>query len=214
MPDAEPRATRRYASSRRARQAEQTRADILAAAVKLFAVSGWAGTTLAAIATEADVAVETIYLGFASKKALLLEAIDVAIVGDTLPIPLFDREPAQRIHTLRTPHERLRQVFAVTGQTFGGPVTGVWRAMLEAGASDPEVARWCDIHERRRRETTTQVIELALQREVDPRILDGIWAAASLEVYMKLTTQQGWTNQQWQDWLVDLIEQVTGTPAG
>jgi Bacterial regulatory proteins, tetR family len=42
------------------------------------------GTTLAGIAAEAGVAVETIYTGFASKKALLLEAMNVAIVGDTL----------------------------------------------------------------------------------------------------------------------------------
>jgi AcrR family transcriptional regulator len=207
MADAKP--TRRYSSARRTRQAEQTRADILAAAVKLFAESGWAATTLAAIAAEAGVAVETIYSGFPSKKALLLAAMDVAIVGDTLPVPLFEREPAMRIRTLETPHDRLRQAIAVAGQAFGGPVIGVWRAMLEAGASDPEVARWCGIHERRRRETTTEVIELALRRTIDPRILDGVWAAGSLEVYRKLTVEQGWTNQEWQDWFVDLIERFT-----
>ncbi len=102
----------------------------------------------------------------------------------------------------------------MTGQTYGGPVVGVWQAMLEAGAADPEVAQWCDVHERRRRETTTQVIELALQRALDPRVLDGIWAAGSLEVYRKLTTQQGWTNQEWQDWFVDLIERVTAPSPG
>lgn len=61
--------------------------------------------------------------------------MDVAIVGDTLPIPLFDREPARLIHTLRTPHDRLRQAVAVIGETYGGPVAGVRQAMLEAGAA-------------------------------------------------------------------------------
>ena len=45
--------TRRYSSTRRARQAAQTRADVLLAAVRLFGRSGWACTTLAAIAAEA-----------------------------------------------------------------------------------------------------------------------------------------------------------------
>jgi AcrR family transcriptional regulator len=196
-------------SSRRTRQAEQTRSEVLAAAVTLFATTGWAGTTLAAIAAEAGVAVETIYSGFASKKALLLAAMDVAIVGDTRPVPLYEREEAQLIRTLETPHDRLRQAIAVAGHAFGGPVAGVWRAMLEAAGRDPEIARWCGIHEQRRRETTTEVIELALERPVDPRILDGIWAAGSLEVYQKLTAEQGWTNQEWQDWFVDLVERLT-----
>ncbi|HEY7007461.1 MAG TPA: TetR family transcriptional regulator, partial [Jatrophihabitantaceae bacterium] len=75
--------TRTYSSDRRRRQAEQTRADVLRAAVTLFSTSGWSATTLAAIAAEAGVAVETVYSGFGSKKNLLREAIDVSIVGDT-----------------------------------------------------------------------------------------------------------------------------------
>lgn len=38
------------------------------------------GTTLAAIAAEAGTAVETIYSGFASKRGVLLAAIDVAFL--------------------------------------------------------------------------------------------------------------------------------------
>src|SRR5690554_2448277 len=85
------RSKRPYNSTRRARQAAQTRADVLAAAMALFAEQGWAGTTLAAIADEAGVSVETIYNGFGSKKALLREAFDVAVVGDAEPIPLAER---------------------------------------------------------------------------------------------------------------------------
>src|SRR5690349_19691989 len=112
------RAARRYRSPRRARQAEQTRADVLAAAVKLFAASGWAGATLAAIAAEAGVAVETIYTAYPSKKALLLAAMDGAIVGDAEPISLIDREPARHILDLSTEDDRLRQAAALIGQTY------------------------------------------------------------------------------------------------
>src|SRR5215467_6301005 len=92
--------TRSYSSARRAQQAEQTRTDVLLAAIRLFGQKGWAGTTLAAIAAEAGVAVETIYTGFSSKKALLLAAMDVAIVGDAKLVPLMEREEVQQLRHL------------------------------------------------------------------------------------------------------------------
>jgi hypothetical protein len=42
------------------------------------------------------------------------------------------------------------------------------RRLLEAGTADPEIAKWCDVHERRRRQTVTEAIELSLQRAVEP----------------------------------------------
>ena len=84
-------AKRSYNSSRRTLQAAQTRDEVLRAASRLFSDTGWAGTTLAAIAAAAGVSVETIYKGFGSKKALLREAMDVAIVGDTAPLPYVER---------------------------------------------------------------------------------------------------------------------------
>jgi AcrR family transcriptional regulator len=63
---------REYDSSRRRRQAAQTRADILAAALRLFAERGYAATTIEAIAAEAEVSEATVYAGFGSKRGLLL----------------------------------------------------------------------------------------------------------------------------------------------
>ena len=86
------RPARTYDSSRRARQAAQTREEVLAAAVTLFNEQGWAATKLADIAARAGVAVETIYSGFGSKKGLLRAAMDVAVVGDAAPVPFSERE--------------------------------------------------------------------------------------------------------------------------
>src|SRR5262245_36488789 len=88
---------RRYNSTRRARQAAQTRDDVLAAATTRFTASGWAGTTINRMAAEAGVAVETVYSGFGSKKGLLRAAMDVAIVGDAAPVPLNEREEFHRL---------------------------------------------------------------------------------------------------------------------
>src|SRR5690349_24448195 len=83
---------RRYSSSLRARQAADTKAQVLSAAAELFEESGWSGTTVAAIAKRAGVAVETVYSGFGSKKHLLRAVLDFAVVGDAEPVPLVERE--------------------------------------------------------------------------------------------------------------------------
>jgi AcrR family transcriptional regulator len=63
---------REYDSSRRQRQAAQTRADILAAARRLFVERGYATTTIEAIAAAAEASEATVYAGFGSKRGLLL----------------------------------------------------------------------------------------------------------------------------------------------
>src|SRR6202045_341066 len=63
---------RQYDSSRRQRQAAQTRADILQAARRLFSARGYVATTIEAIAAEAEVAEATVYAGFGSKRGILL----------------------------------------------------------------------------------------------------------------------------------------------
>jgi AcrR family transcriptional regulator len=204
---------RPYNSQLRARQAEQTRADVLAAAVALFADTGWAKTTVAAVAEQAGVAVETIYKGWGSKKALLQAAMDVAIVGDAEPVPLLQRDPF--LHMLDTrPGQRLRDGVAFVADMFAGPLHRVWAAMKEAAAGDPEVAAWCAEHEQRRRQSLGQLLELVYGRSPDDATLDSLWAQASLEVFTKLTAERGWSHEQWRHWLTAHIIDALGEPEG
>ena len=62
---------RRYDSPRRAEQARQTRAAVVEAARRLFLRDGFAATTIAAIAAQAQVSVETIYKAFGGKPGLV-----------------------------------------------------------------------------------------------------------------------------------------------
>src|SRR5688572_16637613 len=123
-------AKRTYNSSRRALQAAQTREEVLRAASKLFSDTGWAGTTLAAIAEEAGVSVETIYNGFGSKKALLLAAMDVAVVGDTDPVPFADR-PEFAALGVGTLDERIARGMATVADV-NERSAGIWQAIAEA----------------------------------------------------------------------------------
>ena len=62
---------RKYDSARRAEQARQTRGAIIEAAQRLFLRAGFAATTIAAIAAEAQVSAETIYKAFGGKPGLV-----------------------------------------------------------------------------------------------------------------------------------------------
>lgn len=79
-------------SDGRRKRARATEERIVAAATRLFIRDGYLATTVADIAAEAGVAVQSIYLRFGSKLALLKSALDVAVVGDVEPVPLLERK--------------------------------------------------------------------------------------------------------------------------
>src|SRR3954470_22988482 len=83
---------RRYDSTRRRAQAEATRREILEAAERLFSQQGYAGTTIAAIAAEAQVAPKTVYLAFETKAGLLRALWNLRLRGDANEVPVGDRE--------------------------------------------------------------------------------------------------------------------------
>lgn len=72
----------------RKEKAAATRARMLDAAFERFTTSGYPGTTMAAIAERAGVAVQTLYFTFNTKAALLGEVFERAVFGDDgLPPP-------------------------------------------------------------------------------------------------------------------------------
>src|SRR5690349_2995305 len=125
---------RSYDSSRRKRQAEQTRAEVLVAAMQLFNERGWAETTLADVAEAAGVAVETIYKGFRSKKQLLRDAMGTAVVGDAEPLSFVERDPFHRLGE-GTRAERLQVGMDILADLHERSA-GLWRALGDAAAGD------------------------------------------------------------------------------
>src|SRR5437764_644034 len=95
---------------RRARRAAETHARIVEAAGALFAERGYGGTTIEAVAAQADVAVETVYARFKNKRNLLGAYLDVAIVGDADAVPLLDRDELQQVRRTTDQRERLRRL--------------------------------------------------------------------------------------------------------
>src|SRR6476469_5950292 len=117
-PPDKPSATRQYRSPRRAAQARATRDAVITAAQARFAEVGYAGTTVDAVASDAQVSAATVYATFGSKRALLEAAVDRAIVGDGDSLALADRRWVQELQQLDDPAERLRHLYRSLREVF------------------------------------------------------------------------------------------------
>ncbi|MGE5288284.1 MAG: helix-turn-helix domain-containing protein [Micromonosporaceae bacterium] len=201
---------RRYRSSRREQQAAETRAAVLAAAVRLFGDRGWAATGMREVARAAGVSVETVYANFRSKSDLLMAAIDVAVVGDAEPVPL-DQRPEFTALGSGTRQQRARAAARlVTG--IHQRTAGVNLALREAAASDTELARRLREAEQRRRISVEQGMSLVTGRAVTREECDGLWAVLAVEVYQLLTGLRGWTPPQYETWLAGVIDRLLPGP--
>ena len=201
-----PTKTRTYNSTRRSRQAAETRAEILTAAVELFGEQGWSGTTLAAIASRAGVAVETIYAGFGSKKGLLRAALDVAVVGDAEAIPFAERPEALRLGE-GSVDERLAAAARVITDINERTVP-VWRALVEAGRADEELERWRIESDARRRIDVAEGFERIFGRTVEGRQLELLWAIFGHELYMQLVVDAGMSRADYEACMIDALTKL------
>jgi AcrR family transcriptional regulator len=193
-PPSAARTKRPYNSTRRSRQAAQTRADVLAAAIHLFSTQGWAGTTLGTIAEAAGVSVETIYNG-------LREAMDVAVVGDAEPVPFVERDEFLTLGE-GTLDERIERGVAVA-TTIHERTSGVWQAMVEAACSDDEIDEWRRQLEVARRGDLGRSVEAILGRAVDDTLLALLWVLFSPDTYRKLVHDDGLSRAEFEALLAD-----------
>lgn len=215
---------RRYESAHRQEQAAQTRRTILDAAAVLFVDPGFAATTLAAVAAEAGVAVQTVYKVFGSKKALLSALVDVTVAGDDEPVPLPRRQFVADIAALTDVRDKLARYAEHLLETHKRQAR-VMVALAGAATADPEAAAiWRKNVEERRLGMTMFARELLgtgrVRREhtVDT-VADVLWLAMDVRNYDWLVRERGWSGEQFRRWYVDtvaaaLLEPPPGAPVG
>jgi len=191
---------------RRSRRAAATRLRILDAAAKLFAERGYGGTTIDAVATEADVAVETVYARFKNKRNLLAAYLDMTIVGDTQPVPLLERDEVRKVRELDDQHEQLRAL-AQLARNLLERAAPAHAALRSAAAVDPEVMAIAEEDERRRRTTQRAFIEMVA---TEGPLRDGLSTAdaadtfgvlVSPDTFALLTRRRGWSPARYERWL-------------
>src|SRR4249919_1951541 len=100
---------RRYNSTRRQEQARLTREAILDAARRRFLDDGFTATTIAAIATDAGVSVDTVYKTFGGKPGLVRAIHEDGLAGSG-PVHAEARSDA-----LQTSHDDPREIMRGIG---------------------------------------------------------------------------------------------------
>lgn len=191
------KAGRQYDSSGRRRQAELTRVRVLEVARRRFLTDGYAATTVAAVAADAGVSVETVYKAYGGKAGLVRALYDTALVGPD-PVPAYRRADDLGAAAI-DPHELVvgwgRLLAEVSPRTV--PVLLLVR---DAAGSDPEMAALRrDTDEARLARMTVNAGHLRghLRAGVAvERAGEVLFAYSAPELYELLVLRQGWTPEE------------------
>jgi AcrR family transcriptional regulator len=186
-------------------RAERTERRIIAAAAELFLARGYRGTTLSDVAHAAGVSDRTIYVRFDTKAHLLTRVVDVAVVGDTLPIDLAHRDWVLTVMNAPTLHERLTADAAGTAQLMQR-IAPLLAVAMQAEADEPVIAAAAQAA---RESTFAQVRAFWEKLRADALMnldsdLDWVIATSALlanaETYVHMTRTINWTPTQYERW--------------
>lgn len=201
------RKKRSYNSESRQAQSQETKNRILASAKMLFESKGFEGVTIEEIAREAQVSAPSIYSIFQSKRGVLLGLMDEA-----LP-PEQHKALVEQIKKEKCPCKRLELTAAISRQLYDAE-----KAQLSflRGASilDP-VFKGLEIErERRRYQRQKESVEAMANEKafIDnltlSKVRDILWAFTGRDFYRMLVVERGWSSDEYEKWLGELLIQV------
>jgi AcrR family transcriptional regulator len=217
----QPTAKRRYDARRRRERAEEerraTQLRVVGAARRLFLTKGYVATTMAEIAREAGVALQSVYSAGQSKADLLHLVTDLAVAGDDQQVMLLDRPSYAAIRDEPDPERQVRMAAALIAETMER-LAPVWVAYREAAAVDTKAAANLAAAHHRRHATFAGMIGMLPEqhlRRSREEATDTAWAIGSIDVFLLLRSIQGWDARQYADWLSQtLTDQLLLPPRG
>ena len=204
----------------RQQRARQTRRRMLAAAARLFASRGYVPTTMAAIAGEAAVAVQTVHFTFHTKAELLREVIRVVSAGEEDPRPVMEREWVREALTSQRA-ERTLALSVEHGTDIFRRIAPLRHAIETAASVDGEVAElWRSIAAARRagigRLLRTIHERGQLKTGMSPNdAIDIMSVVHSHEAFLSLVEASGWSVEKYKAWQYEtLCDQLLGSSSG
>jgi AcrR family transcriptional regulator len=205
---------RPYDARRRRQRAEQerraTRLRVIGAAHALFLERGYVATTMADIAREAGVALQSVYKVGHSKADLLHEVRDLAVAGDDQHVMLLDRPEFVAIRAETDPERQVEMLAALVARTMQR-LSQVWVAYREAAAVDEKAAANLVTAHERRHHTFADVIgaiPLHRLRHSPEQSTETAWAIASPDVYLLLESVLHWDADRYSEWLSRTLVEV------
>jgi AcrR family transcriptional regulator len=199
---------RAYDSSRRREAAAATRAEILEAARRLFEQQGYARTTMAAIATEAGVALKTVYLAFETKAGVLRALWNALLRGGVDEPPITDH-PWYREMVAEPDPERQLRLNARNSRAGKERIGALFQVVRAAAGEDAgSAALWSRIqaeyHANQRGVVESLRRKRALARGLGvDRGADVLWTINHPDVWQLLVVERGWTPDQYERWCAD-----------
>jgi AcrR family transcriptional regulator len=200
--------TRRYESPRRRAQAAETRRQILEAARDLFERQGYAATTMSAIATEAGVALKTVYIAFEVKSGVLRALWNLLLRGDEDVAPVAERDWYRAVLDEPDPVRQLR-LTAHNSRVVKERVGVMFGVIRSTAPADPDIAAlWARIqaefYDNQRAIVESLQRKQALRPELDvTRATDILWTLNHPDVWLLLVGERGWTADQFEQWFAD-----------
>jgi AcrR family transcriptional regulator len=177
---------------------------------------GYTQTTMADIAVEAGVAVQTVYFSFHNKPALMRAAFEYAVHGDHLPM-----SPAERPWFTTMKQEPVCNV--ALGMFVDANTEILHRVMplvsiFNAMADDPEIASFHAFSERLRREGYRKVVDVLAGKKALRPGLNGDDATSVLlvlvgvDVYRSMLGDNGWQEAKWRSWVIQTLSEALFGP--
>jgi len=201
-----PTQRRSYDGSGRRAQAQANRERILATALGLFVVHGYAGTSIADIAAAAGVSVPTVFAHFGSKVELFKHCVDSATVGDTKPVPLAERPEMINVREGRTARQVIGRLAALIASA-GPRVVPIYMVMYGAADADPEIRSLAHTMDDQRLVGATQLARVIMDRlgtdndDLAAEIRDLIWMMNSPKTFSLLVTERAWPLDRYEIWI-------------
>ncbi len=203
--------TRAYRSQLRQRQAEQTRARVVAAAAELFASDGYTRTTLAKIAAAAGVSTETVQ-GQGPKAALLIAATEFAAVGVSDEENLLNLDIGRKLIAIGDPEEAVDFAAAMAADVHTRTAK-LAPALLGGADSDPELDRYLTEFIAGITGQFRRVLEVFRDRgwlREDVPFDELVQTAAvlcSVEIYLRLVHRGGWSVEAYRAWCRRMLQE-------
>jgi AcrR family transcriptional regulator len=200
---------RTYDARSRLEQARRTRETITEAARSMLLAKGYAGTTIAAIASSAGVSVETIYKAFGGKAGLVRAVYERGLEGRG-PVPAPLRSDAMSA-TEEDPRALVHKWGAFTAEV-APLVVPIFLLARTAAADDPalvELLREADAQRLARMRHNSGVLAKRrfLRAGLSPEAAaDIMWAYTSPELYELLVLRRDFTLAQFGEFVGRALE--------
>jgi AcrR family transcriptional regulator len=200
--------TRQYDSSSRLAQARASRLAILDAAERQFLHDGFGATTIAGIAREAGVSVETVYKAFGGKSGLVRALYDRGLEGRG---PVAAEQRSDEMRERETDPRTIMRNWGTLAAEVSSVIIPIRLLIRSAAATDPDMAAILVTSDEQRLTRMRHHAQFLadrgyLRQGVTPdQAADILWHCSSAELYEILVLRRHWSLTQFGQFVTEFM---------